>query len=484
MSSRSIFLEFGPEIDGVVAARMTYVIQVFCAIYGYAVAPHPEAAEARCYYGSHPRTRPKLNEIWIPARYAPQVFTGKVPNLQRHRHANEDFFLAHGLDGTSGNPDWLGEIFEWLSASFEQGIVERDLEGRIPYSACIFHGQEITPFKPYAGLLMAWLENAIQGNSRTESLAKAESPLPGVEHAVICSHDIDFYYTHTTDVLKRLGKNIVISMTSYRSPSFLFSNLGMAAGLLGGKRTGDYVPRMVDAIESEGFQSTLFAVAGGNHRRDPNYRVEEIGPQLRGAAARGFGVAVHASYESLSGPGRVKDESGKLGCVVHQAPLGSRQHWLRFGEHKSLYREIQTAGLAYDSSLGFSETCGFRNGANFAFPPYDFEKERACSFLEIPLVIMDGSLLHASRTLREDPQTMADRILAESRKAGWGGISILWHNPMEPVQVPQEINNVFWRCAGKRREHGEEWMSAEAFLKASLPRYHRAGLLREIHLDA
>lgn len=484
MSSRSIFLEFGPEIDGVVAARMTYVIQVFCAIYGYGFAPHPEAADARCFYGCRPRTRPLPNEIWIPARYAPQAFTGKIPKLHKIRYANEDFFLAHGLDEAAGNPDWLGEIFEWLSASFEHRIEQRDLEGRIPYSASIFHRQEITPFKPYAGLLMAWLENAIQSGSKKEELARAKSPLPGVEHAVICSHDIDFYYTHTTDVLKRLGKNIVISMTSYRSRSFLFSNLGMAAGLLAGNRTGDYVPRMVDAIESEGFHSTLFAVAGGNHKRDPNYRVDEIGAQLRGAAARGFGIGVHASYESLSGPGRVKDETGKLRGVVRQAPLGSRQHWLRFGEHKSLYREIHRAGLAYDSSMGFSETCGFRNGANFAFPPYDFEKERACSFLEIPLVIMDGSLQRASRTLREDPQTIADRILAESRKTGWGGISVLWHNPMEPVQVPREINNVFWKCAGSRRGRGEQWMSAEAFLKATLPWYHRAGLLGEIQLDA
>lgn len=484
MPSRSICLEFGPEIDSVVRARVAYALQVFASIYGYSAQAHPEAAEVRCYYGLDSRKNPARKETWIPARYDSRRLNGRTQRLQKHRFANEDFYLAFGVDEATGAPDWLGEIFWWLSASFEHEIVDRDAEGRIPYSASIFSKQGITPQKPYAGMLMAWLENAIRGNSKPEMLPNAKSPLPGVEHAVVCSHDIDFYYTHKTDALKRLGKNVLISATSYRSPSFLLSNLRMANGLLRGERMGDYVPRMLDAIESEGFHSTLFAVAGGNHRRDPNYRVEDIGEQLRGAAGRGFGVGVHASYESLSGTGRIRNESARLREVVRRAPIGSRQHWLRFGEHKNLYSEIERAGLAYDSSLGFSETCGFRNGANFAFPPYDFVNERPCSFLEIPLVIMDGSLHQASRALRKGAQTIADEILGESRRTGWGGISVLWHNPIEPVQVPAEINNVFWKCAGKRKDFGEEWMSAEAFLKASLPQYHRAGLLREIHADA
>jgi len=70
------------------------------------------------------------------------------------------------------------------------------------------------------------------------------------------------------------------------------------------------------------------------------------------------------------------------------------------------------AGLAYDSSLGFAETCGFRNGANFAFPPYDFEREGPCSFLEIPLAIMDGSLQLSSRSLKRDPLEIAETIAA------------------------------------------------------------------------
>lgn len=459
-------------------------MRVFAAVYGYSIVSSTANADICCIYGSQTAQVRHKREFRIPARYKARVPSAQPPVLQKWRHAGTDFCLVHGIDEITGNPDWLGEIFEWLSASLELTSDERDGVGRIPYSATVFHQQGISPFKPYAGLLMAWMENRLQGNSEAEGLPRARSPLPGTEHSVICSHDIDFCFTRKTAAFERLGKNILISMLQYPSASFFFSNLTMTASLLRGKTVGNYIPGMLDAIESLGFCSTLFAVAHGSDRRDPDYHIEQIAPQLRDAAQRGFGVGVHASYNSLIGPGTLKTETRLLENIMGQKATGSRQHWLRFDRHGTLYKALHEAGLAYDSSLGFSETCGFRNGANFAFPPYDFEHERPCSFLEIPLVIMDGSLQRASQTLREDPQTLADRILHESRQLGWGGISVLWHNPMEAVQVPKEINDVFWRLARKQVQYSERWMSAEKFMQACLGRYQRAGLLTEVHFDA
>jgi hypothetical protein len=484
MPTRSICLQFGDEVDPVVRSRMAYALRVFAAIYGYCVVAEGESAEICCTYGERNAQVRHAREVRIPAQYKTRVRSAKTPILQKIHYANEDFHLVHGVDKRTGNPDWLGEIFEWLSASLELAIVEKDAAGRIPYSATVFHQQRISPFKPYAGLLMGWMENVLRGNTRAEALPKAKSPVPGAEHLVVCSHDIDFYFTNRAQAFRRLSKNMLISLLVYRSPSFFFSNVKMAARLLRGERVGSYLSGMLDAIESQGFRSTLFAVAQGKHRRDPDYRIEQIVPQLREAVGRGFGVGVHASYNSIVEAGTLANEARTLGDTMGRKPLGSRQHWLRFDQHDRLYRGLHEAGLAYDSSLGFSETCGFRNGANFAFPPYDFENERPCSFLEIPLVIMDGSLQQASQTWREDPQELADGILNESRKLGWGGISVLWHNPMEAIQVPEEINKVFWRSAQKQSQYGEKWMSAEEFMKASLSRYQRAGLLKEVHFDA
>lgn len=484
MPNQSISIRFEREVDPIVRSRMVYSFRVFAAIYGYSVVTESECAEICCTYGRHRTLAGGPRTIQIPARYRPRPQGTSAPILQKIYHAGEELYVVHGIDERTGHPDWLGEIFEWLSASLEQASEERDSVGRIPYSGTVFHQQSISPFKPYAGLLMAWMENALQGSANAEALPRAPSPVPGIGHSVICSHDVDFYYTHHRAAFQRLGKNLLLSLHPHQSPSFFFSNVRMAGRLLGGEPVGHYLPALLDAIESLGFRSTLFAVSQGKHRRDPTYQIEEIAPQLKSATGRGFEVGIHASYNSLAGSGTLGNETRKLETVLGHRPAGSRQHWLRFDRHDKLYRGIEAAGLAYDSSLGFAETCGFRNGANFAFPPYDFEGERPCSFLEIPLAIMDGSLQRASRTLRKDPQEITETILNESRKLGWGGISVLWHNPMEAIQVPQEINNVFWRSARKQGESGERWMSAAQFLKASLSRYQRAGLVKEVRLDA
>jgi len=484
MPTRLIHLRFGDEVDAVVCARMQYAFRIFAAIYGHRVVSKAADAETCCVYGRPGGGYCSNGEFLIPARYTVRARNARAPILQKHRYANEDLPLVYGIDGTTGRPDWLGEIFEWLSASLECASEKKDAVGRIPYSGTVFHQQKISPFKPHAGLLMAWMENCLHGNMEPTRLPKAPSALPGVEHAVICSHDIDFYYTGTSAAFERLGKNMLISLLHYRDASFLFANVKMTTNLLRGRAVGGYIPAMLDRIESLGFRSTLFAVTGGTHRRDPKYRIEQIAPHLLGAARRGFGVGVHGSYNSIVKPNGLRSEAVALENVMGRKPTGNRQHWLRFDRHDKLYRRLHEAGFAYDSSLGFSETCGFRNGANFAFPPYDFENEQPCSFLEIPLVIMDGSLQSASRKLRRNPQDIADEILNESRRVGWGGISVLWHNPMEAIQVPEEINRVFWRSAQKRVECGESWMSGEEFVKACVGRYQCAGLLGEISFNA
>ena len=479
----SISLIFGDEIDPVVRARMRYSLQMFAAIYGYRfVAPSADAAII-CAYGFEGVARP-AQSFRIPCRYRTRAITTEAPALKRYQYAGEDFYLIHGLDEATGSPDWLGEIFEWLSSSLEFPIVERDEGDRIPYSATVFHKQGISPMKSYAGIVMAWLQNALSGNSGNETLPRAKSPLNGVDHCVVCSHDIDFCHTKRSKTLVRLSKNLVLAGTEYQSASFLFSNLRMSRDLLAGKSVGDYIPGMLDAIESLGFRSTLFAVAQAKHRRDPNYRIEEVASQLKVAARRGFEIGVHGSYQSVVHGNTLKAESKALQNWTGETPAGSRQHWLRFDRHASLFDAIRDAGLAYDSSLGFVETCGFRNGANFAFPPYDFGQERPYSFLEIPLVLMDGALHHASRRSRSDPQTIATQILHGSRKLGWGGIAVLWHNPLEPIQVPEPINRVFWNLARDRGQHREVWTSGAQFMRAVLTRYQDAGLLKELEINA
>jgi len=483
LARASIALTFSPDIHPANRSRILYALRVFAAIYDYRITDRNESADYRCRYGLR-NSVPSAGEcLDIPARYEPLRTDSPLPMLQPHPFAGEQFHLAFGVDPSTNRPDWLGEIFHWISSSMEAPIKKRDSAGRIPYSEMVFARQGISATRAHASALMAWFDHALQ-NKLQETLTRAPAPIAGVKHLVICSHDIDFQFTTRPAAVRRLLKNLAVAAIPYRSISFFAANTKMLLGLFRDGRPGDYLRPMIDALEEKGVKSTLFAVANKGHRRDPEYDLSEISPLLAGSGLRGFPVGAHGSYRSIIEDASVPNEVAVLHQSLGVRPKGGRQHWLRFDEHHRLFREIERSKLVYDSTLGFAETCGFRNGASFAFPPYDFASETAHSFLEIPLAIMDGALALSVLRSGRNPQAVANEILAESRRWGWGGIAILWHNPMQPVQVPEEINRVFWDCAERRGGFAEEWVSAEEFVRVALPRYQQAGLLTEVSLDA
>jgi hypothetical protein len=477
----SLRIVFGENIPVTARARIKYAFQVFAAIYNYRIAEDDQSQETLIFaYGILSETIHGVQaSVVIPARYSPEA---RTTTTQKVRYAGEDFFLFHGLDPLTNRPDWLGEIFEWLSSSHEANIAQRDNVGRIPDSEMIFNRIGLRTWKPHAAMLMAWLEHVCRNGGTSEGLAKAPSAIPGVEHLVVCSHDIDFYFTNRRGALLRLLKNLAISCVLYKTPRYFIENWKMLLKLLGGKNVGHYLPSLLERMEQQGCHSTLFVVAERSHRRDPNYEISALAAPLAEALRKGFSVELHGCYQSVIENRSLEADKQALAKITGKQPLGSRQHWLRFGDFATLFRAVEDAALVFDSSVGFSDHVGFRSGACFAFPPYDFQLERPHNFLEIPLAIMDGSLIECSRKSGESAQTLAERVLSESRKYGWGGISILWHNPLEALSVPDEINEVFWKCAAQRQEFQERWVSSDEFLALSLQRYQNAGLLTEVKI--
>jgi hypothetical protein len=484
-SQALISLAFDGDVSTQVRARISYAFRIFAAIYNYKVIdPDPTSSALHCVYSQSPPRARQPATLFIPSRYRILPLPMCISRLSKCHYADEQLFLFHDVDEATGNPDWLGEIFEWLSCSYEMAASRLDSVGRIPYAETIFAQSGISPRKPYANILMAWMENVLHNGSANQALPKAPSPLPNVDHIVLCSHDIDFCHTTKASAFVRLLKNLVISMGLYRSPSFFIDNLRLLLELFRGKRVGDYLPALIQEMELCGIRSTLFAVSQHGHPRDPNYQLEEIASCLIDARKRGFSVGLHGSYCSVVEGATLPAEAQALANATGNHAFGGRQHWLRFHSQEKLFREVERAGLIFDSSVGFAENVGFRSGASFAYPPYDFRNESPFNFLEFPLVLMDGGVEAECRASEEAPQDIADEVLRESRRWGWGGVSVVWHNPIEPIQVPAEINSVFWNSAKKRVMHRERWMSADQFFELCLSRYHNAGLLEGMSSDA
>lgn len=477
---RPISLQFAAKISQAIRPRISYTFRIFAAIYDYKVVEPGREDPGLGFLYSAETSLAQDPLLHIPARYKEVRYNNAWKrSLIRHQYAGEEFPLAFGLDPDSGNPDWLGELFLWLSGSYESDIVRRDSIGRIPYSEMVFSRSGISPRKPLASMLMAWMENSLVQHNPEESLPQAPSPVSTMQHMVISSHDVDFYPVDRTSALLRLIKNLAIAGTTWNL-SFFYDNLRMLLHLARGARVGDFLPALIEAGQKHAFRSTLFVIPRRGHRRDANYSLDRIFPILSDVSKRGFPIGVHGSYRSLMEDRTLQTEVQALRRSIGTMPLAGRQHWLRFGELHDLFSEVGRSGLLCDSTLGFSDQVGFRNGASFAFPPYDFANARPYQFLEIPLVLMDVGLFAVSRSLRKNPQELADEVLGESRKYGWGGVSVLWHNPIEPLSVPSDINSVFWHCLKEQKDFQEKWMSVDQFLRSCLQRYQQAGLLQGI----
>ena len=481
----AIRLKFSNGVAARVRSRVEYAFRVYAAVYGYRVpgADSHENVRTVIYGDPVEHGAEQSVSLPVPALYEPASQTRRTRTVTRHYYAGEEFFLFYGLDSKSGCPDWLGEVFHWLSGGHENGITVRDEVGRIPDDQMIFALHGIPAWKPQVTCLMAWFDHYLHGDESRPVLSKAPSPVPGFDHLVICSHDVDFYYTNRFSALHRLVKNLGIGALLYKNWDYFSANAGMLASLLlEGKHIGDYLPETMQRLRERDAASTFFVVPQRVHRRDPNYSLVDLARVLQEAMQIGFPVEVHASYSSSLESDSLRLEAAALSGVLSKPPTGNRQHWLRFHDTEKLFRQVADAGLRFDSSVGFTHHTGFRNGASFAFPPYNFVDERPYEFLEIPLAIMDESLIGESRSTEQAPQFLADRVLSESRKYGWGGISVLWHNPVEALPVPNAVNQVFWNCLATKESHREKWISTDDFFSLCLRRYHDAGLLTKIQV--
>lgn len=474
----NLHLSFDSDIDAKMRARIGYAFRVFAAVYGHRVDGSVSSSGPLVHvrYGASEIKRDSVALV-IPALYAARVLAARSVSPITVAHGQEEFALILGVDYSSGQPDWLGEVFEWVSGATESSIDVEDSAGRVPFEQSIFRRYGISPVRAHAARVLSWLEEELRAatGNPCNALPSPPSPVTGARHVVVCSHDIDYYYTGTLSALVRLTKNAAIAALSGPNQSFFAETMQQFRLLASGKKIGHFLPSLLADAATHRYRSTLFVMARRAHRRDANYDLAEIAPWIRKAAVAGFDIGLHGSYRSVIEDDSLAEERSIVRELTGSAATGNRQHWLRFATQRSLVRQVQRAGFSFDSSLGFSASVGFRNGAAFPFPPYDFDNEAAATFLEFPLVIMDTTLTTAKLT-GSAPEELANAVLSESRRWGWGGVSILWHNPIEALGVGPEINEVFAALRDSRGTYAEVWLSGDELMRVIRDRYLGAGL--------
>jgi peptidoglycan/xylan/chitin deacetylase (PgdA/CDA1 family) len=182
-------------------------------------------------------------------------------------------------------------------------------------------------------------------------------------------------------------------------------------------------------------KSSFYFKATSKDPFDCTYDIDDVGAELGYLSDMGWEIGLHGGFYVFNDPEELEKEKEVLEKALGEKIIGIRMHFLRF-EVPETWKLIANLGFKYDSTFGYPDMPGFRNGMCHPFRPYDLRTENEIDILEIPLNIIDGTLfgylhlepIQAWKTIEK---------LIEVTERNRGVITILWHN--------HTFDEIYWK---------------------------------------
>jgi hypothetical protein len=243
---------------------------------------------------------------------------------------------------------------------------------------------------------------------------------------VTLSHDIDYWDVWSKDQYKAIMK--------YNQGRLLKDPFRSLYKIIGHTLTKNFynpekaIKKILNKEKRLGVRSTNFILVQDNSEdRRRNYFSDD---KYKSGVKKVFSpqnVGLHGSPDSAYFIKETKKELERLQKIFPDQ-LGYRSHKLSF-QYQSSYDILEKMNLKYDASLGYWEHIGFRAGISFPFYPYDIDNDKPFNILEIPLIVMDTTLI-SKLGMGHNPFVAAYRLgkLIQRAKKFQSHISLLWHN--------------------------------------------------------
>jgi hypothetical protein len=221
-------------------------------------------------------------------------------------------------------------------------------------------------------------------------------------------------------------KDAIRHTTHYRRPMDSARDL---FGLISGSEPSDLraLREIVRISLGRNLDSAVYWKASQPTNRDSGYdpRDRKIRDTIAWLIENQVECGVQPGYDTFRAPEKLRREIQILREAMGAGPLGGRQHYLRWCPDTWIHWE--TCGLAYDSSVCFAEHMGFRAGTCVPYRPWLFQLNRASELLEIPLLVMDRTLLGYMKLTHEESVNAVRECVARCRSVG-GVFTLVWHN--------------------------------------------------------
>ncbi len=181
-----------------------------------------------------------------------------------------------------------------------------------------------------------------------------------------------------------------------------------------------------------GLPSTFFVIPRKNYAgkrvdgraaalRASGYEAKELADTINKLRAAGCEVGLHG-IDAWLDVGGAREELEEVRRLAGVSEIGVRMHWLYYDEKSPVV--LESADAAYDSTIGYNETVGYRAGTTQAYKPLEAER-----LLELPLHVMDTALFYLSY-LGLSPRKASARLrqMADDMAQFGGCLTVNWHD--------------------------------------------------------
>ena len=257
------------------------------------------------------------------------------------------------------------------------------------------------------------------------------------EFRTLVSHDVDhptrYGFLSAKAFVRRLAADFLRSK-DYRLPGVALQSWLATPQRLHAADPFNCFDWIMDVSDENGLKSAFYFVTSGSHPLDGRYPVDSAAVRglIRRVAERGHEIGLHPSYLTYDNPELLISEAERLKRLcqemgISQDRFGGRMHFLRW-EWPATLRAWDSAGMAYDSTLGYAAAPGFRCGTCIEYPAYDPVRAEMLAIRIRPLVVMETSIFkYMDLGADEQAYSLVTKLKDVCRKLN-GDFVFLWHN--------------------------------------------------------
>lgn len=271
---------------------------------------------------------------------------------------------------------------------------------------------------------------------------------PGGKKFAVC-------LTHDIDMVRRSARSQGFDALSSMAGGQLSKGLADARRLMSRRPQWLDLGEIMALEEKYGARSSFYFLALARGDRDHAYDVQDIEREIREIAGAGWEVGLHGGHRAYAEPEALAAEKRRLEEVLGRPVIGYRNHYLRF-RVPDTWASLSKAGFRYDSTMGYTDCVGFRNGMCHPYRPYDPRADREIDILEVPPNIIDGTLFRFMLLDRETAWELTQRLV-DATERYQGVITVLWHNHNMFGEELKFYERLLQYCLEK-----EAWMTSGA----------------------